>query len=367
MSSIYSTTNVSNINQLDGGDTSSETSCSGNGSDDEFESDEEAYSAPVRAVLVPAPGLPGAPPGLMVDATGRDRAPSCIPLGIVTNSRSLKMKMDSLRTMIRQIGPDFMNICETFEATRFNLENSLKMEHYKVISYRRPPPRVGGGAAIFYTEKNFFVENAEISVVEGVEACWAIFTPKTKEIPSVKRICIGSIYIAPRSKYKQETIDHVIDVMFQMKAKYGNQVNFMISGDFNKFPFEEIMLANGAMKQVISVATRKSAILEVILTDLATFYHPPSSLPTLEVDQGKPGSESDHNIVVFAPRSNVYFHKDREYTTIKHRPLPASKIREFGQKFVAHTWSEVLECQDGNLKASNFHNTITWFRDCFFS
>ena len=101
--------------------------------------------------------------------------------------------------MLRQVGPDFMNICETFEATRFNLANALNMQHFKVISYRRPPPRIGGGTAILYTEQNFHVEESDVSVEEGVEACWAIFTHKHKEIPGVKRICMGSIYIAPRS------------------------------------------------------------------------------------------------------------------------------------------------------------------------
>ena len=103
------------------------------------------------------------------------------------------MKMDSLRTMLRQIGPDYMNICETFEAPNFDLSKQLGMEHYKVISYQRPPPRVGGGAAIIYTEQNFFVEALEIQIDNGVEACWAIFTPKKKDLPQIKRICVGSI------------------------------------------------------------------------------------------------------------------------------------------------------------------------------
>ena len=48
--------------------------------------DEEAYSALIRAVLVPAPALPGAPPDLTVDTSGQARAPSCLPLAIVTNA-----------------------------------------------------------------------------------------------------------------------------------------------------------------------------------------------------------------------------------------------------------------------------------------
>ena len=154
--------------------------------------------------------------------------------------------------------------------------------------------------------------------------------------------------------------------MFYMKAKCGNQVNFCISGDFNKVPIGDILSANGAIKQVISVPTRKSATLEVILTDLATFFHPPTSLPPLEVDQGKKGSDSDHNVVVFAPRSNNHFKKERQFTVIKHRPLPSSRIQEFGQELVPHPWLEVLECEDGHQKAANFHNSIMWFRNKYF-
>ena len=100
----------------------------------EFGWDEEAYSFPVRAVLVPAPALPGAPPAYTVDTSGQARAPSCLPLAMVTNARSLKAKLGSLRTLLRQIAPDYMAICETFEATKFNLSKVLNMEHYKVIN-----------------------------------------------------------------------------------------------------------------------------------------------------------------------------------------------------------------------------------------
>ena len=90
---------------------------------------------------------------------------------------------------------------------------------------------------------------------------------------------MGSIYIAPKSKYKQETVGHIIDVMFSMKARFDNKVSFVISGDFNKYPVSDILSANGTIKQVVSVATRKSAILEVILSDIATLYPPPTSRP----------------------------------------------------------------------------------------
>ena len=102
-----SISSISDINQLDGADSiSSKQSVSDNslngddsnqGYDDssqngddssesdmtDYDWDEEAFSAPIRAVLVPAPPLPGAPagapPGLTVDTSGKVNTPSCLP------------------------------------------------------------------------------------------------------------------------------------------------------------------------------------------------------------------------------------------------------------------------------------------------
>jgi hypothetical protein len=103
---------------------------------------------------------------------------------------------------------------------------------------------VGGGAAFLYTEQNFWVKEANILVENGIEACWAIFTPNNSKYSSIKRICVGNIYIAPLSKFKQESVDHIIDVIFQVTATYGNEFIFFLllfSGDFNKYPVTNIL------------------------------------------------------------------------------------------------------------------------------
>ena len=77
-----------------------------------------------------------------------------------------------------------------------------------------------------------------------------------------------------------------------------------MGGDFNRVSVADILDSYGAMHQILSLPTRKAAALEVILTDLHTQYHPPTTLPPLEVDSGKVGQNSDHNVVVFAPKYN---------------------------------------------------------------
>ena len=245
------------IGQLDGNE-SVNSGCSDDSDDDtECDTDNEAYSHPVRAMLVPVQ-QPG-PLLLEVDTTGQARQPTCIPLCISTNARSLRSKMNNLRHLLRQIGPDYCAVSETWESPKFKLKETLQMEHYQSISYCRPSGGLshkgkrrgsGGGAAIIYTENNFHVENANVPLIEGVEAAWAIFTPKHQEIENIKRICVGSIYVSPRSSFKSETIDHIIETIYLIKTRYNNEVNFQISGDFNRLDISDILNANGALKQI---------------------------------------------------------------------------------------------------------------------
>ena len=71
-------------------------------------------------------------------------------------------------------------------------------------------------------------------------------------------------------------------------------------------------------------------------------YHPPTTLPPLQVDVGQPGSDSDHNIVVFAPQSDLNFKVKRMKKSLKVRPLPGSQIYKFENELINCDWTQVL-------------------------
>ena len=115
-----------------------------------------------------------------------------------------------------------------------HLKEALRSQHYKVIEYSRASSRVpykckkgkaakinptGGGCAIIYDEKNFDVTELNVDIPEGVEATWAIQTPKVNEIMKYNKILVGAIYIAPRTEYKPEAVSHIIETMQCMQAK----------------------------------------------------------------------------------------------------------------------------------------------------
>lgn len=103
---------------------------------------------------------------------------------------------------------------------------------------------------------------------------------------------------------------------------------------------------------------RLGATLEIILTDLHSLYHPPTTLPPLEVDQDKDGADSDHNIVIMAPLSNGNYEVKRKKKTIVTRPLPTSNFAKFEAALQSHSWVEVIETEDVDPKVQNFHGFI---------
>ena len=205
------------------------------------------------------------------------------------NCRSVCNKADNLRELLNTIGPSVTMLSETWERDRQRLDDVLNSKQFKTKSYYRKNKSPGGGCAIIYDKNRFEATDPEITVPEDVEAIWTVLTPISKDVKKlrVQRIAVGSIYVSPRSKVKTETIEHIVESIHMLRAQYDNHINFCIGGDFNHLDTTEILDSYGALQQIISVPTRKSATLEILLTDLHTLYHPPTTLPPLQVDQDK--------------------------------------------------------------------------------
>ena len=364
-------TQLSDIIQCDGADTMSQ--CSDNDSLNSYESEDELDSNPVRAVLVPSlsQGPAGDPLRLEVDLSGQVQLPSCVPLCAVINPRSGWNKINNIRTFLQQVGPDILILSEHWGRKK-PFEKALASQYYRVLESsrgirgiptkgRNGKPTVyvtGGGVAIVYTEENFYVEEAGIEPPEGVEAVWAIMTPKNKENQKIKKILVGGIYIAPKSQYKHTTIDHIIESMFLVQSKYESQVRFLITGDFNKVNIENLLESNGALHQVCTVATRKSSTLELVITDMATMLHPPTTLDPLKQDPNTGGKPSDHGVVIVAPKSDSNFKVEQHKKKVHIRPMPKSRVAEYMRDIGSQDWSQLFNCNNPHEKAELFHQTI---------
>ena len=151
-----------------------------------------------------------------------------------------------------------------------------------------------------------------------------------------------------------------------IRARYDNYVNFILAGDVNRTNYQDVLDSYGALKQCVTVGTRNEATLEIILSDVMNLYHPLTVLGPLKVDEDKAGKDSDHNIVVFAPRSNTNFRVERKKKSIKTRPIPESSIPSFAIKIQNQSWQDVINENDVNTKVYNFHRTFLLICDKYF-
>ena len=124
--------------------------------------------------------------------------------------------------------------------------------------------------------------------------------------------------------------------MFYVQSKYDSHVRFLISGDFNKVSIDDILESNGALHQLCKVGTRKSSTLELVITDMATMYHPPTVKEPLKQDFNSKGKPSDHNVVIFAPRTDVNFEIKRHIKKVHVRPMEESKVAAFMRDLATH-------------------------------
>ena len=108
-----------------------------------------------------------------------------------------------------------------------------------------------------------------------------------------------------------------------MLAKYGQGLEFIIAGDYNRININPILDLSPSMKQVVQIPTRTNpdATLDKILTTLSTFYLSPTSLPPLDNDTEGNGKPSDPLIIVMKPtvRQDGYLFTRENYLHKRRR------------------------------------------------
>ena len=354
-----SLSDISNIGQFDGVDSIANVSTSSFEVSSEDDSDGTVYATDdeIEPEITPIRLTPVTKP------KGRQLKvlkASSLPLVTVMNARSLYNKHKSFKTFLTELGIEAAIVSETWEREDKPLNELLQLTNYKVHSHKRTKVKAnrqpGGACALIYNEDRFQVTNLDVYVPKGVEACWSVFKPRNKT-DTIENIAIASVYVSPNSVYKTATINHIVDTIHLLRAKYDNKINYLIGGDLNRLNINKILDSYGPLRQIISVPTRHSATLENIITDLHTLYQQPECLPPLQVDQDKVGKDSDHNIIVLAP---IMINNNRKILKkpVVTRPLTETGMKKFSEFISSHHWTEVLLEQDIDMKVTNFHNTI---------
>ena len=204
-----------------------------------------------------------------------------------------------------------------------------------------------------------------ITVPPTVEATWALLTPKIQTNPEVKCIAVASIYYAKRTKRK-DFIDHICEAYNVLLSKYGQGLQFLIMGDFNRLNIKPILELSSSLFQVVNIPTRLNpeATLDKIITTLSKFYLPPYSLSPLDNDVEGNGKPSDHLIIVMKPISQSDVPKPKQ-KVITFRPLPESGMLLYKQWLQTEMWQELYQLDTAHQKAEILHTTLLQKLDLF--
>ena len=166
-----------------------------------------------------------------------------LPVIMLLNPRSIYNKLEEFRTMMEQMEVDICAISESWDRENLPIENILQMEGYKIIKNVVQRNKKGGKPILVLKEEKFHIKQLcpdVITVPIGIEAVWALVTPKnvTKNC-KVKNIIVASVYYTKATK-RSEFIDHICESFSVLSAKYGPNLHFAICGDLNRLNIKPI-------------------------------------------------------------------------------------------------------------------------------
>ena len=295
-----------------------------------------------------------------------------LPTVMNINPRSIYNKSDELPLLLDQYNADIICMSETWERDNQTLEELLDLPDYQIITNVKQRDFKGGKPAILVNESKYIVKKLcpdPVTVPVGVEAVWALVTPRKHCSQKHKYIAICSLYYrGPKSTKKQELFDHIAETFHFLSSKYGSNLQFIIAGDTNRLNLSPILNLSPNLKQVVKTFTRLNpeAILDPIITTLWKYYQEPVTKPPINPNVNSKGKPSDHLIVIMEPLSAELDIQPRQYQFIKTQPITQSGLNSFGRWIISHNWHELYQCVDIHEKAQLFQETLLMkYKECF--
>ena len=280
------------------------------------------------------------------------------------NPRSIYNKKDEFHAFVEEHSIDCVFMSESWERPDEPLEDIINLPNHTVISNPHQRRGVGGRPALIINNEKYHVRNITQSLIDipwGVEATWAIMSPKTVTNDStIQKIAVCSLYSKPNSKKKTLLLDHINQAFHTISTKYGRGLHFIISGDTNDLKLDNILNLSPNMRQLVQGVTRLDppAMLDPIISTLGCYYQQPVCLPPLDADPDSNGSPSDHLIVVMRPINTLNNKPGRNVREVKVRPLLDSGLAKFKQWIQEQDWTEVLNAESVDNKAEQLHNMV---------
>ena len=259
---------------------------------------------------------------------------------------------------------DLICLSESWERENKRLEEIINIENFSIISNVFARKEIGGRPAIIVNNKKYDIENLTQSVISipwGVEAVWAVLTPKNSNRSSkIQKIVIGSIYCKPDSRRKTLLLDHIAGVFHTMSSKYAKGLHWIICGDTNKLKLDPILHLSSKLHQVVKEPTRLNPpeILDPTITTLASLYQVPECLPPLDNDPENNGKPADHLMVKWTPISSIDNESARLKKIIIYRPYADKSLNKMQEWIDQQDWSEIKNEKSAHDKMKSLQNLL---------
>jgi len=162
---------------------------------------------------------------------------------------------------------------------------------------------------------------------------------------SVSHLLIGVIYHPPDAVSRIMT-DHLLDAIDNIMKRHSN-AGIMLLGDFNHM--YDNPLRQFPMKQTVKSATRGSAILDKIYSNISEWYLSPIILPET--------AGSDHRTVLSLPtHCNVKRGEKHEVVVRSNDPNGKNLL---GRALTSIDWTPLFQMNDVEAMTSYFYTTVT--------
>jgi len=222
------------------------------------------------------------------------------------------------------------------------------MDGYICYRHDRQDGRQGGGVACYVRQNQPFCLLTPVDTSD-VESLWLIYR-QPRMTRSMSHIIFAVVYHPPDA-VSYVTSNHIVDNVDAIIRQHP-YAGSVICGDFNKMSDKSVR--DLGLKQIVRSATRNTATLDKIYTNIDQWYQQPSTLPSI--------GKSDHQAVILLPISGGK-------PTVGHRVSATVRSNDCNSKchlardLYAFDWSALDNMTSTEAMTDHFYNVTTSLLD----
>ena len=265
----------------------------------------------------------------------------------MANVRSLRNKTDELAVVLQQNNIEICCVTESWLDAEIPTE-AVDIEGY--ICYRRDrlDGRQGGGVVIYVKQEQPYSLLKPVNQSD-VESLWLIY--RQPRMPRSMSHVVYAVIYHPPDAVSHVTSNHIVENVDAIMRQHPHACT-VLTGDFNKMSDKSVR--DLGLKQIVKSATRNTATLDKIYTNIDQRYQQPSTLPSI--------GQSDHQAVVLLPIIDGQRSAGHRVSKIVRSNDYNSKC-QLARKLNDFDWSVLDKMNSVELKTDYFYNVTTSLLD----